>query len=88
MGGRAGGSEGGLVKDHTFAAFFLTPSLIGLDGRILALLTSKRFFSTVCELVCFQILNFSAGVVALVTPERLFPRTNGSASLSRGEKLL
>ena len=22
-----GGSEGGLVKDHTFAAFFLTPSL-------------------------------------------------------------
>ena len=62
--------------------------IIGLDGRILALLTSKRFFSTVCELVCFQILNFSAGVVALVTPEWLFPRTNGSASLSRGEKLL
>ena len=26
--GEGGGSEGCLVKDHTFAAFFLTPSLI------------------------------------------------------------
>ena len=55
--------------------------IIGLDGRILALLTSKRFFSTVCELVCFHILNFSAGVVALVTPERLFPRMGEQVSL-------
>ena len=29
-----GGAEGGLVKDHTFAAFFLNPSLSGHSHQI------------------------------------------------------
>ena len=45
--------------------------IIGLNARKIALVTYKGFCSSVCENVFLEILRMSAGIVALLTPERL-----------------